>query len=948
MTDDRNPMTAFSVAGGRTSVIEYRPAPKLWGGWGTCYDQYMTTYETIPVQFFEAAVRFKDRVAFQIKREGHYVTWSYGQVADQVRHLSASLLRLNIAPRDRVALLSENQPEWCIAYLGIVTAGATATPLDIQLSDKELENLFSHSESRAVVVSEALLPKVHPIIRRLPSPPDLILVGAKAGPSMYSFFEMLQGPGDEPLPSPLPEDLASILYTSGTTGTPKGVMLTHRNFVSNVLSLKGLNVCGPEDNLLALLPLHHSYPFMVTFLTPLLCGARVTFLQSLKPPDLLQCMQETRVTILVAVPQLLALLHKGIFQEVEKRPLPLRTLFYLLLGLAGASREYLKSNPGRVLFAQIHRRFGGKLRLLTSGGAKLDPAVGRDLSRLGFTVLEGYGLTETSPVVTFTPPDRPKFDSVGLPLPGVQVQIIDRELEGAGEIAIQGPNVMKGYFKDPQGTAHAFRDGWFLSGDLGYLDAEGYLFITGRAKEVIVLSSGKNIYPEEVEAHFLRSPYIKEICILGLEVPGAGRVEELGALVIPNIEYLRTQRITNAQDMIRWEMETLARQLPAYKRPTALQIVQDPFPRTRLGKIQRHLIREIYLTGGVPRIQAEEASAPSLTDQPLLESEIAQKILAYLPLIARKKQGIRLEDNLELDLGLDSLARIELLVALEELFPIDLPEGTGSELFTVKDVVLKVQEHVGSYPGVPRDFLEARRPTWGEILKGDPSTKVQEEIVEGQKAWALAVSFLSHVLLRLLFKTLCRLRVFGQEHVPERGPYLITPNHASFIDAFAVGAALPFRILRHLYFLGLQQFFQHPLSAMFGKAYRVIHVDAETYLYQALQAAAYILRQGEILCVFPEGARSIDGQIKPFKKGTTILAKELNLPLLPVRIIGSFEIWPRGKSYPRPHPLTIVFGPPVTGDELLAHGPIPEGEDVYEVLAARLRERVVSLDAPSG
>jgi len=907
----------------------------------------MTAFATIPVQFFEAAGRFKDRVAFQIRREGRYVTWSYGQVADQVRRFAASLLRLNIAQGDRIVLLSENQPEWCIAYLGIVTAGATAIPLDIQLSDKELENLFTHSECRALVVSEALLPKVHPIICRLPSPSDIILVGAEVGPHIHSFFEMLQGPDDEPLPSPSPEDLASILYTSGTTGTPKGVMLTHRNFISNALSVKGLNVCGPEDNVLALLPLHHSYPFMVTFLTPLLCGAQVTFLQSLKPPDLLQCMQETRVTILVAVPQLLALLHKGIFQEVEKRPWPLRTLFSLLLGLAGLSRESLKSNPGRVLFARIHRRFGGTLRIITSGGAKLDPAVGRDLSRLGFTVLEGYGLTETSPVVTFTPPDRPKFGSVGLPLPGVQVQILDREPEGAGEIAIRGPNVMKGYFKDPEGTAHAFRDGWFLSGDLGYLDAEGYLFITGRAKEVIVLASGKNIYPEEVEAHFLRSPYIKEVCVLGLEVPGTSRVEELVALVVPNFEYLRMQRIANAQDMIRWEMETLTRQLPAYKRPTALQIVQDPFPRTRLGKIQRHLVREIYMTKGVPRVQAEETPAPPPTDPSLLESEVTQKVLAYLPIIARKKQGIHLEDNLELDLGLDSLARIELLVALEELFDIDLPEGIGSELFTVKDVVLTVQEHVGSSLGATKDVIEARRPTWGEILRRAPSPEVQEEIAEGQKPWAVVVSFLSHVLLRLLFKIFCRLRVFGQEHVPERRPYLITPNHASYIDAFAIGAALPFRMLRHLYFLGFQQFFQHPLSAMFGKAYRVIQVDAETYLFQALQAAAYILRRGESLCIFPEGARSIDGQVKPFKKGTTILARELNLPLLPVRIIGSFEIWPRGKSYPRPHPLTIIFGPPVTGDELLAQGPVPAGEDIYEALAARLRERVVTLDAPS-
>ncbi|MFQ5883128.1 MAG: AMP-binding protein [Candidatus Methylomirabilales bacterium] len=900
--------------------------------------------ETISVQFFEAAARFQDRVAFQIKREERYVRWSYGEVADQVHRLATFLSRLQVAQRDRVVLFSESRPEWCVAYLGIVASGATAVPLDTQLSDQELQNLLLHSESRALVVSEGQLAQVRPLIARLPLRPEIILLDdEKAPPGIHPLSEILERTEKGSLPSPAPEEIASILYTSGTTGSPKGVMLTHRNFLSNSSALKGLNVCGPEDNVLALLPLHHVYPFMITFLIPLLCGARVTFLQSLKPPDLLECMQETKVSILVGVPQLLALLHRGIFQEVKRWPRPLRTLFTLLLGLAGLARQHLGRNAGRLLFPQIHRRFGGRLRVLTSGGAKLDPAVGRDLNGLGFTVLEGYGLTETSPAVTFTPMEGPRFESVGVPLPGVQVRTVEPDPEGVGEIAIHGPNVMKGYFKDPEGSAASFRDGWFLSGDLGYLDADGYLYITGRLKEVIVLSTGKNIYPEEVEAHFLKSPYIKEICLVGVKEPGQNRTEGLAALVVPNFDLLQAQRIANSQDTIRWEMENLSRTLAAYKRPTRLQIVKGPFPRTRLGKIQRHLVREMFLTEELLRPEAAEGSPPPRTDQALWESPVTQKVLTCLPLVARKKRGIRLDDNLELDLGLDSLTRIELLVALEELFGIDLPEESGSELFTVRDVVLKVQERLGQCPEGLKAPREARRPSWREILAGEPPERVQAEIVAGNKPWALVVSFLSHTLLRLLFTILCRFRVQGVSHVPHRGPYLITPSHASYIDAFAVGAALPFRIVRHLHFLGFQQFFQHPVSAMFGKAYRVIQVDAETYLFQALQAAAHVLRRREILCVFPEGARSIDGELKPFKKGVAILAKELDLPLLPVRILGSFDIWPRGRSYPRPSPLTLVFGPPVTVEELLAQEPMPPQVDLYEVIAARLRERVATL-----
>ncbi len=898
---------------------------------------------TIPVQFFEAAARFQNRVAFQIKRDGRYVQLSYGEVADQAHRLAAFLVQLQVAPGDRIALLSENRPEWCVAYLGIVAAGATAVPLDVQMEEEELETLLHHSESRVIVASEAELTRIESLIRTLPVRPEIILLDEKPSPGVHTLAEIVERTTKESLPSPSPEALASILYTSGTTRSPKGVMLSHGNFLSNSIALRDLNVVGPDDNVLALLPLHHVYAFMTTFLVPLLSGASVTFLQSLKSPDLLQCMHETGVTTLVGVPQLLTLLHRGIFQEVKKRPRLERTLFNLLLGVAGASRKSLGVNPGRIFFRQIHDRFGGKLRIITSGGAKLDPTVGRDLNRIGFTVLEGYGLTETSPAVTFTPMTQPRFESVGLPLPGVRVRIMDPDTDGVGEIVIQGPNVMQGYFKDPEETAMSFRDGWFLSGDLGYLDSKGYLLITGRSKEVIVPSTGKTIYPEEVEAHYLKSPYIKEICLLGIDEPGETRTEGIAALVVPDFDYLKAQRIANSEDVIRWEMENISRRLPAHKRPTRLHMVQDPFPRTRLGKIQRHLVRQRHLREEGLRVVVGERPPPSETDQALLESPVTEKVLACLAVVSRKKKEIHLDDNLELDLGLDSLTRLELVVALEEQFGIALPTETGSELFTVRDVALKLQEHLEEWKETVERESESRRPPWKEILAGEPPQRVQAEIVAGKKPWALVVTFLSKLFLYLVFKLLCRLRVYGLDHVPDKGPYLITSNHCSYVDGFALGVALPFSILRHLHFLGLQQFFRNPINAMFGKAYGVIKVDAETYLFQALRAAAHVLRQGEILCVFPEGGRSIDGEIKPFKKGVSILAKELNLPLLPVRILGSFDIWPRGKRFPRLHPLTIVFGPPVTVQELLDEGPIPPEADLYEVIAARLRERVAAL-----
>jgi long-chain acyl-CoA synthetase len=304
---------------------------------------------------------------------------------------------------------------------------------------------------------------------------------------------------------------------------------------------------------------------------------------------------------------------------------------------------------------------------------------------------------------------------------------------------------MQGYFKDPEGTAQNFRDGWFLSGDLGYLNADGYLFITGRLKEVIVLSTGKNIYPEEVEAHFLKSPFIREICLLGIGELGDAHNEGLSALVVPNFDHLRAERHANSEDVIRWEMDSLSRELPTSKRPTQLRIVKDPFPRTRLGKIQRHLVHEMYLRGETLRVEVDEGLPPSEADQHLWETPVTRKVLAYLPVLARKKKGIRLDDNLELDLGLDSLSRIELMVALEELFDLDLPAEAGPELFTVRDLVVKVHECLAEHPEVIQEEREARRPPWNEILAGEPPESVRAEIAESNKPWATSSSASSSV-----------------------------------------------------------------------------------------------------------------------------------------------------------------------------------------------------------
>lgn len=891
----------------------------------------MGRLDTIPSRVATAAEAFGDAVAMQAKGASGYVRLTHREVSARAAAAAAGLVTRGLKPGDRVVLLSESRPEWGVAYLAITGAGGTAVPLDAQLTDPEIANCIRHAGAGIVIASDRFRERLAALAGQgLP----LTRIDLDGGPGALAFDTLAASGAGSLLPDVAPDLPASILYTSGTTGTPKGVVLTHANFLANAESVLEIGLCRSDDNFLVLLPLHHSFAFMADFLVPLLSGARTTYPESLKTPDLLAAMQETGVTVLVGVPQLYTMLHRGLLEQVKRRPAPARAAFRFLLAASGRLLPVVGERAGRLLFPQVHRRFGGRLRILASGGAKLDPAVAADFRRLGFQVLEGYGLTETAPVVSFNPPEHPILESVGRPLPGVEVRIAAPDGEGVGEILVRGPNVMAGYYQNPEATAEAIRDGWLHTGDLGYLDAGDYLYITGRAKEVVVLPSGKNIYPEEVEAHYQQSAYIKEICVVGVEAGDGPSTESLRALVLPDFEYLKAQRLSGAREAIRWDMENYSRLLPPFKRVTGFSLVKEPFPRTRLGKIQRHRVQELYrdLLAAPP---SAEPAAPA--DDPLLGRRGADRIL---DLLRQRAQGrpVRLDDNLELDLGIDSLGRLELVVALEEMFGIELPDEAGSEVFTVRELLTRVLD-VAEGGGAP---AAARRDPWEAILNTPPDEADVARLAAGTSRQARIVTWCFRLFCWLLFTTCCRLRVRGRERVPAGSPFILAANHASYVDGFLIAAALPFREVTRLHIVGFQTFFQHPLLGWFARNVRVISIDMDAYLARALRTAAHVLRQGKALCVFPEGARSIDGTIKPFKKGTGILALAAKVPLVPVHLGGTFDVWPRGHRWPRPAPVRVTFGEPVSVDELL-RDPAAVGADDPERLMAALRARVAAL-----
>jgi long-chain acyl-CoA synthetase len=471
------------------------------------------------------------------------------------------------------------------------------------------------------------------------------------------------------------------------------------------------------------------------------------------------------------------------------------------------------------------------------------------------------------------------------------------------------------------------REGWFLSGDLGYLDRDGYLFITGRLKDVIVLSSGENVYPEDVEKQYMKISLIKEICVVGVEERGI--IESLHALIVPDMEYAKKEKIGNIQEFLRWEINNVSLRIPQYSRIRGFTLYPEPLPKTPLGKFRRFMIKELIKAGGKEQRTKTE-------DNDLIRDETGRRVIECIKPLLKEQIPIEGKDNLELDLGLDSLARIELVVALEKAFSTKLPESFASEIQTVEEIVRRIKEYE---TGKEKEVEKIAR--WKDIIGKEPGLKDRRKIgLYHNFLERLAIIF-GLPTLKVIFKIFFKLKVKGLQNLPDKGPYIITPNHASYIDGFAIVAALPSRLFWNLYSIGWQAYFTGPFG-LFARLAHVIPIDRETYLQKALQMATYVLRKGKSLQVFPEGGRSYDGELMEFKKGVGILALELNLPVVPAYIEGSFDVLPRGKKWPKFHEVRITFGRPMYPSDLNLSQKTDDIDD-YQFFVNELREKIRQL-----
>lgn len=909
-------------------------------------------------RFQESARKFPGNVALEIQRPQTVERVTFAELT-RMSESVANWLSTRV-PRDgRVAILAANHPRWVAAYLGIIAAGRTAVPLDTAFHADQVKKLLIDSGASLLFCDVKQLPVAAEAVEGLNV--GLLMTSAaaesnptqtKAGaPSLAADLDSIfaAGPGDfQPL-VPADGDLAALLYTSGTTADPKGVMLTHANLVGEANSVLAVIKVGPEDALLGILPMFHVLAQMANLFLPLFNGCRVVYLETLNTTELLRALQERDITVFCVVPQFFYLIHERIFKELKKRgKFTLRMVRTLMAFNRGLRR--VRVNAGKLLFGKIHATFGARMRYLITGGSRFDPAIARDFYSFGIDVLNAYGLTETTGGAFINPPGQVVFGSVGRPFPGVEAKIVDPKpveegAQAAGEIAIHGAIVMKGYWNRPEATVDVLRDGWLYTGDLGYFDSSGNLFITGRGKEVIVLANGKNVYPEEIEAHYLKSPYVKEICVMALEArPGDPTSERLHAVVVPNFELLRERKIVNSKEVIRLDIEALSHKIASTKRLGSYDIWQEELPRTTTRKLKRFQIekkvRELKQKGtvdsdiGAEDVGTEKEKPLTADDQLWLERDDVKRALAIVRESSRSQlDAIHPTHNLELDLGLDSMQRIELLTALEQQLGGEVPESQLAEIYSVRDLIDAILASAGRGEGQAR----AAEPAWSTILS-EPVTDPEVLALANLNIFADIPFFLLGRLIYLFALDRFHLKMRGLENLPEKGPFLLCSNHQSYVDPLVMAGMLPWRLFRYTFALGTSDIFGKGFMRRLARWIRVVVLDPDVNLIPAMRAGFFGLSQGRILVLYPEGERTNNGNPTVFRKGAAILSIHAQAPIVPVAIEGFYEAWPRHKKFPKIANLQLVFGKPIQPP------PVNEAsEAAYERLTSELKSTVVAM-----
>ncbi len=760
--------------------------------------------------------------------------------------------RLDIGRDERAIVYMENREEYLYSFLAIWDKQATCVCIDSGFDAETLEYYLKDADARYIFTSTETAPKARVAIAALDLKLEILVVDELA----YDY----EADSEDYLAHPPKEDVALMLYTSGTTGDPKGVMMTYDNILVNIEGLNAHQVYEKNDSILAILPFHHIFPLLGAGIIPLSLGATVVILNEISKNAITECLRKNDVTIIVAIPKLYEMFHKGIMNKINANKVA-KLLFALCEKLQ--NRRLSKR-----IFQAVHDGFGGKMKYFVAGGAKMEPVVTKDFLTLGLEILEGYGMTETSPMIAFTPGGRVVPGSAGVPLLGTEVKIADD-----GEILAKGRHVMKGYFNKAEATAEAIVDGWMHTGDRGEL-REGRLYVTGRKKDMIVLSNGKNINPLEIEASImLNSNLIQEVAVTEYN-------NLLTSVIFPNFQKIREQGITNIKETLKWgAIDKYNSSAPAYKRVLDLLIVKEELPKTKIGKIRRFMLKEF-----LDKIIVKKAETKEVVAEP--DFKEYKKLSEFLRGIT--KNEIAPNDHLELDLGLDSLEFVEVLSFLENTFGVEIDFELLSENPTVEELARYLQTH--------SDKMVESDGNWETILNKEIETKIPKNN---------SIGLFSKGFFHLAFKYYLHYKASRIKNLTH--PVIFAGNHQSFADGAILNHSLPNKMLRNTYYTAKVKHFNSPAMKFAANHCNVLVIDINKKLTETLQTLSAVLKQGKNVVIFPEGVRSRDGKMGEFKKAFAILAKELEIPVVPFGIKGAYKVFKKGHIFPRPGKIEIQF-----------------------------------------
>lgn len=774
------------------------------------------------------------------------IQYTYSEVL-QISQIYADTFLDNCKP-SKVLIFADNSPEWCFALYGSLRCEALVVPVDVQLTRNEVQYIIDDCTPDIIFTTD----------NKLDFFSNIDCKGAKIVTPSCIAIDNSSNVAVSNIPVRGQDATMFIIYTSGTTGNPKGVMLSYKNVVFNIDAVsKSVPIFKEESNVMILLPLHHVFPLIGSLVAPLSVGSTVYIAEGMNAEAILKTLNQGRISLIIGVPRLYDMLVKGVMNKINASVVT-RLLYKVVKAIGSDSLS-------KIVFNSVHTKFGGNIEFLVSGGAALSHETATILKTLGFYVLEGYGMTEAAPMITFTRPGKRKIGYTGDPLPMVEVRIAEN-----GEICLKGDNVMQGYYQRKEETEQILKDGWLHTGDIGVLDKNG-LKITGRIKEIIVTSNGKNINPELLEQDFIKqSQYVEEIGIFLHK-------DVLHAAIRPNMSNIRLQSLENMDVLIKDEVSKFNLQNTTYKRIKQYHIISTEFPKTRLGKLQRYKLPSLI-----------EKTESKISNEKELENK--SEIYKLLKAFVEEETGYTAHehDHFEIDLSMDSLNIVSLLAYIENSFDITLTEEQIGELNTL--------DKLSKYIENENYQLREGKISWKEILSTKTDIKLQSP---GIIHWC--VNSFSKIALSLIY----RFRYKGSKNIPD-GPCIIVANHRSALDGLLVTYKLPHKINKNTFFFAKKKHWKTKLSMFLARKNNIILMDINKNVRESLQEMSAVIRNGKNVVIFPEGTRSKTNDMNKFKETFAILSKELNVPIVPVAITGSERAVYHNVKIPFPRFMTRI------------------------------------------